>query len=233
LALDLAHALAPPFACRAWLMRGPSPAPERILPILAGSEREAARRAARRPARSRAWSDWWLSRAALRRAAGELLELPSEAVRLCKSPRGAPRLMPVGPGAQPAAVSLAHVRGLGAAAVASGVAALGLDVELAARLGEPRAFLRQIATGAELTLVAARPPRAAAVTLWTLKEAAAKASGEGLDGRPERVVVTFLDAGTGDARVSAGGRVYAARVRLGGEGAVALAWRGVTSPATA
>ncbi len=106
---------------------------------------------------------------------------------------------PIASGAFPGdlRVSLAHTAGVGVAMVADGVD-VGIDIEPV----EPRAdtFARTAFTAAELDLLAVPPAgieRDRALTrAWAAKEAAAKAAGTGMGGRPKDFEITALDGAT-------------------------------------
>jgi phosphopantetheinyl transferase len=91
-------------------------------------------------------------------------------------------------------VSLAHSGGVGVAWAAPGVD-VGIDVE---KVGErsPR-FAEAVLTEREATMVAHMPGSMdeRLTTLWALKEAAAKAEGTGLAGRPRAWEVEQADEG--------------------------------------
>ena len=112
-----------------------------------------------------------------------------------------------GPGADDVAVSIAHTAGIGVA-----LAAVGTDVGIDIELVEPRpaSFDATALTPAERDLLAAGPPSERDRTItrwWAAKEAAAKADGTGMDGRPRDFEVS-QDHGD---RVRIGNRVIATR----------------------
>ncbi|MCB0988419.1 MAG: polyketide synthase dehydratase domain-containing protein [Microthrixaceae bacterium] len=113
-----------------------------------------------------------------------------------------------GPGADDVAVSIAHTAGIGVALAAVG-ADVGIDIELV----EPRpaSFEATALTPAERDLLAAGPPSERDRTItrwWAAKEAAAKADGTGMDGRPRDFEVS-QDHGD---RVRIGNRLIATRI---------------------
>jgi hypothetical protein len=133
-------------------------------------------------------ADWrlgrWVAKAAVRAWAGE--RVPVEVVA---SAGGAPEALIAGRRGG-AAISLSHRGGRALAAVADPELALGCDLELA----EPRseAFVRTWLAAAERASVSGTPEawRPQLVNLiWSAKEAAAKARGEGLRLDPRHAVV--------------------------------------------
>lgn len=121
-----------------------------------------------------------------------------------------------GPGCEGLRVSLAHTEWAAAAVVAGpGAPDPGIDVEA----DDPRheRFASLTLAGAEAALVPGGegPERDFALTrLWTVKEAAGKAAGTGLQGRPKDLVVSALDATT----AAVAGRTVATEVVAVGEG---------------
>jgi phosphopantetheinyl transferase len=109
-------------------------------------------------------------------------------------------------------VSIAHTRELGAAMVRPAPEPSGIDIEVIAERG---AALQDLAlTGEEQRLLAtlADDRRTGVTRLWTAKEAAAKAAGTRLAGRPREFEVVGIE---GDRLlVAAGGRVRAVLSRL-------------------
>lgn len=94
-------------------------------------------------------------------------------------------------------VSIAHTAELGAAIVRPAPEPVGIDLEVVRE--DARAVEEVALTGAEQALLERLAERAggdraaAAIRLWTAKEAAAKAAGTGLLGRPRDFVVTAID----------------------------------------
>ena len=113
-------------------------------------------------------------------------------------------------------VSLAHTEWAAAAVVAGpDEAAPGIDIEAEAPRHERFASLTLAPEEAALVPDAPGPERDLALTrLWTVKEAAGKVAGVGLEGRPKALVVDGLDGDT--ARI--GDRTVATEVVAVGEG---------------
>jgi 4'-phosphopantetheinyl transferase len=144
------------------------------------TDREAACLARLRFAKRRA--DWRLGRWTAKCAVSEYLNLARQpaGVEIFAAPSGAPEVFL---GSQPAevAISLSHRAGRAVCAVAPGGTALGCDLELV----EPRsiAFAADYFTAGEQLLVAKAAPdsrHGLLALLWSGKESALKALGEGL-----------------------------------------------------
>jgi 4'-phosphopantetheinyl transferase len=115
------------------------------------------------------------------RAAAALLGVPAAGLRLVHGPGGAPHL--AGEAAGRVSVSLAHSKGLAAAAVTT-LGPVGVDVELVRRLDAvalARRWFRPEESDWLATLPAAQRVEAF-LSLWTQKEAVGKALGTGLGG---------------------------------------------------
>ena len=99
--------------------------------------------------------------------------------------------------------------------VGPGDPAPGIDIRAEAPRHERFASLTLAPEEAALVPEASGPERDLALTrLWTIKEAAGKAAGVGLEGRPKALVVDRLDADT--ARI--GDRTVATEVAATSEG---------------
>jgi 4'-phosphopantetheinyl transferase len=127
-------------------------------------------------------ADWRLGRWTAKRAVSEYLTLqrPLAAVEIRAAPSGAPQVF-LGSQAAKLAISLSHRAGRAVCVVAPDGTALGCDLELV----EPRsdAFAADYFTTGEQSLVARAAPdrRHELITLlWSGKESALKALGEGL-----------------------------------------------------
>ncbi|HMQ28396.1 MAG TPA: 4'-phosphopantetheinyl transferase superfamily protein, partial [Acidimicrobiales bacterium] len=121
-----------------------------------------------------------------------------------------------GPGCDGLRVSLAHTEWAAAAVVAGpGEPDPGIDVEADGPRHERFASLTLADAERSLVPAGEGPERDGALTrLWTVKEAAGKAAGTGLEGRPKDLVVTELDETT--ARLA--DRTVATEVVAVGEG---------------
>ena len=168
--------------------------------------------------------EWLVGRIAAKEAVREWLlqqhglRLASADVEIANAPSGQPYVskmwgLPAGIAAP--VLSISHSQRGALAACAPAGAQLGVDFqrldginteELIASAFSPaeaQQFLRSLP---------AEMQKHAAATLWCAKEAAAKAAGSGLDGRPQDWSIIAVEAGRGDgqaqARVRHGGRDY-------------------------
>jgi len=141
-------------------------------------------------------SDWRLGRYTAKSAAAAFLAVEDGRIEVVASPSGAPVAVLDGVRAK-LELSLSHRAGRAVAVVAPPGPAVGCDIELV----EPRsaAFVRQWFADGERALVEAAPPDERpwlANLIWSAKEAATKAIGEGLRLDVARARVTF---GLGEA----------------------------------
>ena len=188
----------------------------------------------RRPERSR--NEWLLGRAAAKDAVCALLRerhgidvLPAD-VEIDADPLG----RPVARGAwmarlpSPPAVAIAHTRGLAAALAADGPLELdvGIDIE---RIRPLREGFDEVAfTPEEMGLLAALPETARAewrLRLWCAKEAAGKALGTGLQGRPRDLVARKIDEPAGAIAIEVGGAPARKKPARAGEWLTVRTWR--------
>ena len=138
-------------------------------------------------------ADWRLGRWTAKRAVAIYLELPSlEAVEIRAAPSGAPEAFVAGERA-PLALSISHRRSVAVCAIGVGAMSIGCDLELI----EPRsdAFVADYFTAEEQGLIAREPEMANVV--WSAKESALKAMGEGLR-LDTRCVVVHCGIAAGD-----------------------------------
>ena len=227
--LDIAPYFALPFEFRAYLMQG-YPNFENMMPYLSSAEVAEAEAAA--SVRVERWQEWSLSRLAVKRAAAEILALnlnmrPEESsIEVCKDPNGAPYVA-AREGWHVPNISISHVRAIGLGAASTPGFAIGLDHELTNRIRDPKDFLETILSPEEASRIAPANDSETAVSLWSLKEAAAKAIGVGLQGRPQEFVLTDVDASGGSAIVTYGSHRVPAQVRKIGNGVCTIAYREV------
>jgi acyl transferase domain-containing protein/phosphopantetheinyl transferase (holo-ACP synthase) len=145
--------------------------------------------------RPNAQSEWLLGRIAvkdavrdrLRERDGGDLRFPIE-VRVRNDAAGRPVVEAPGP---PLRVSLAHRAGVAVVSVAGEDAEPGIDVETVE--GRPDGFAPLVLAEAERALGAGLPRDLWLARAWTVKEAAAKADGTGLGGRPRDFEIRRLD----------------------------------------
>ncbi|WP_051748668.1 type I polyketide synthase [Nevskia soli] len=172
--------------------------------------------------------EWLVGRIAAKEAVREWLaqqhglHLASADIEIANAPNGQPyvsRVWGLPAGITAPAVSISHSSRGALAACAPAGARLGVDYQRIERIeaedliagafsaAEAQQFLRSLPAPAQ---------KQAAVALWCAKEAAAKASGGGLEGRPLDWTITAVEAGGGAgqllARVRHGGVEY--RVEL-------------------
>lgn len=127
--------------------------------------------------------DFIAAHALLRLALSSRLDLPPRALELEAEPKGRPFLAPHQQPPHPVHLSLSHTAGRVAVAL-SGVAPIGVDIEPLGRLEEdPTGFAHRHFHPGEAAEIAAASRHEAprlAISLWCLKEALGKATGEGL-----------------------------------------------------
>ncbi|WP_126975417.1 type I polyketide synthase [Frigidibacter oleivorans] len=215
--IDLARLFRLPFELRAYAMHG-SPSFESLLPYLAPSEQDEAREVLIRRGHADAWQEWSLSRLAVKRAAAEVLRNgaanlpPQSALEIRKHDSGAPYLAVDGAAAAPA-ISLSHVEAVGAGAAAAPGWRIGIDYERPARIRDPQGFYESVTSEAERAALNLAPSREAAVLVWSVKEAAAKALGLGMQGRPQEFALLGYDPAQGSALVQHQSHLVSAQVR--------------------
>jgi phosphopantetheinyl transferase (holo-ACP synthase) len=167
--------------------------------------------------------EWLMGRVAAKDAARQWLAalplaLAAADVHVASDAAGAPQLR-IGAHTGPTpAVSISHSRRWGVAAVAPPGARLGIDYQRLDGI-DLEAVARGALNAAEQALIAAQsgPARARAIAaLWSAKEAAAKASGLGLQGRPQdwHVIRYAGDATIAGADVEHGGQRYAVMIHF-------------------
>lgn len=142
-----------------------------------------------------------IAHALLRRRAGEVLGVAPELVvvrRRCPycgaTDHGRPEIEPIAGAPPPPAVSLAHAGGVAVVALAA-AGPLGVDVEPTRAASDWGRVRTHVFSGDEWAATArAADPEAARLAAWTRKEAAAKATGHGVELGLARV---RIDARTG------------------------------------
>lgn len=194
-----------PLEFRAFLMQG-APSPGGMARHLAAPERADAAELAE-TAGDETWRHWSLGRLAVKRAARayfaeHALELADSDILIAKSEAGAPRIRLPEHGMQLDGASIAHSGGMAVGAVAAPPWRIGVDYELPGRIRDAEEFLHTILGPDEAARIGTGPDRDIAVLLWSIKEAAAKTLGVGIQGRPQEFAITRFDAATGSARVA-------------------------------
>ncbi|MDP3340275.1 type I polyketide synthase [Frigidibacter sp.] len=205
--------------------------------ILSGAEREAFA-AMTGPGKRR--RDWIMGRIALKEAARawilqqcRLALLPAD-IEIAVGAGGKPYLVAAGESALLPELSLAHAGGAAIAVAAPPGQAVGIDMEFPAGISADLLAEGAFAPAERAMLAAAQPggaeDAARLLTGWCAKEAAAKAIGEGLTGRPRAFVLQALVAGatvgsfTAEVDTPMAGRLKVALARQG-EAVLALALR--------
>lgn len=227
--LDLARSFDLPFQFSAYLMRG-APTLEAMLPYLAERERGEAETLAARFGFGVRWTEWGLSRLAVKRAVGDLVasqssNRPAEArIEICKREGGAPYVAFADPSVASPSISIAHAEAIGVGAACDGGWRLGIDFDAPRRVRDPADFLDTILSESERRSLRIPADPSAGATLWSLKEAAAKALGSGITGQPRSFAISDYDHRSGSALVHHEGLMLKAEVRRVGEGVCAVAY---------
>jgi phosphopantetheinyl transferase len=226
---DLANAFSLPLEFSGYIMRG-APTLDGVLPYLAECERKEARDVAARFRHGQGWTEWSLSRLAVKRAAADLLAghsgaRPAKArIEILKRDGGSPYVAIGDPSIRPPTISIAHAVSSGVGAACDAGWRLGIDFDAPSRVRDPAGFLDTILNETEWRSLRVRADAATATTLWCLKEAAAKALGTGITGEPRRFTISAYDPASGTATVEHDGARLHAAVRRIGEGVCAVAY---------
>jgi acyl transferase domain-containing protein/phosphopantetheinyl transferase len=158
--------------------------------------------------------EWLGARTAAKEAVAELLPerdlLPAD-IQILPGEQGEPRVVVSGVDVPPV-VSLAHSQGEAAALAALGVAGVGIDIERIRPL--PDGFAEASLTQAERALLDRMPGDEWLLRCWCAKEAAGKAVGKGMAGKPALVAV---DPGSERVTVDAAGRRLEVHTRREGD----------------
>ena len=226
---DLGQGFGLPFAFSAYLMQG-SPSFNAVAPHLGAHEQHEARALLERAKSSRAWTEWSLSRLAVKQAARQVLahttgENPHDnQIEVLKRDGGAPYLSAPAANGHSPAISISHVdsRGIGAAADAKWT--IGIDFELPSRLNDPDGFMDTILGPEERGIIRLPSTPQSAAMLWSVKEAAAKALGVGIQGRPQEFVIRSIEEHTGAVQVLHADHSLDVRIRAIGDGVCAVAY---------
>lgn len=223
--LDLSGHFNLPFAYRAYLMRG-LPSLAALQPWLSPAEQLEANEMAQR----RGWTDWALGRLAVKQAAAALLGTGVQSgLQVVKDHNGAPHLaslseLNLGPDAALPAISIAHAEGTGLGLAAPAGWQVGIDFDLPGRIRNPGEFLETVLAPQEARALNLAPDAGNAALVWCLKEAAAKALGLGIQGRPQAFVLQAYDPVTGRAQLTHDGVQILAELRQLGTALCALAY---------
>lgn len=219
--LDLSGHFNLPFAYRAYLMKG-LPSLEALRPWLSPAEQlEAAAMA-----QKRGWTDWALGRLAVKQAAAALMGTGVQSgLQVVKDTNGAPHLASLSGQTGPLpAISIAHAEGTGLGLAAPAGWQVGIDFDLPERIRNPGEFLETVLSPQEARALNLAPDAGNAALVWCLKEAAAKALGQGIQGRPQAFVLQAYDPVTGRAQLTHDGTQILAELRQLGAALCALAY---------
>lgn len=228
--LSFAHKFPTPFPFQAYMMGG-RPSIESVLPYLAEAERAEAREIAEKKGASAAWAEWALSRLSVKRAACVLafgspagFSPQNKILEVRKTDEGAPYLFSPAPSEPLPTISIAHAGGFGLGAAADPNWRIGLDYDSPWRIRDPEGFLETILGDDERRLLSLAPTHANGAVVWTIKEAAAKALGVGVRGRPRDFAILEMQSETGAALVAYGAHRLNAFVRPIGDGVCAISY---------
>jgi acyl transferase domain-containing protein/phosphopantetheinyl transferase len=216
--VDLRPLFQVPFAFQGYLMRG-IPSLQAVSRHLAPSELAEAHSLAAQPKR---WTDWALGRLAVKRATrmalvGHGYNLPEPQIEIVKTDLGGPYVQLAVQGILAPSVSIAHVAGVAVAAAADQPWRIGIDFERPDRVRNPSDFIARISSTVEAQRLTLPPTQDTAALIWSMKEAASKALGVGLQGQPQLFEVVEIDPAHGHGHVIHQGITVATRTqRIGG-----------------
>jgi phosphopantetheinyl transferase len=158
--------------------------------------------------------EWLGARTAAKEAVADLLGerdlLPAD-IEILPGEQGEPRVVVSGVDVAPV-VSLAHSQGEAAALAAVGAAGVGIDIERIRPL--PEGFADASLAQSERALLAQLPGDEWLLRCWCAKEAAGKAVGRGMAGKP---VLVAVDPGKESVTVEAEGRRLEVHTRRDGD----------------
>lgn len=224
---DLGRCFDLPFPFSAYLMqKAASPSLAAIWPHLTPAEQQEAQTLAAREPLGHVWQEWCLSRLAVKRAVGTLLGqgLPGAGIEIRKHAGGAPYVDIAGVTGAPPAISISHAGAAGVGAAAAPGWRIGIDYELPGRIRDAAGFLETITGEEERARLNLPTSAATAAMIWSLKEAAAKALGVGIQGRPQAFPVIGGDLAKGIAQVQHEQYTVHSQVRPVRDAICAVAW---------
>lgn len=198
--------------------------------VLSRAEREAFYKL---PAAGERREEWLMGRLAAKDAVRDYLQrrgvpaLSSADIEILEGPHGKPVVrIPGLPDLVPPSLSLSHSQRWAVAVASDAGVALGIDYQRPDRIKGEHLINGGFSASEQMLIAAQEPERTEqAVALWCAKEAAAKAAGTGLDGRPLdwQIVAAHLDVKSGApavARVRRGATDYDCALHFEADGAV-------------
>ncbi|MCA0045087.1 type I polyketide synthase [Celeribacter litoreus] len=220
--LDISDQFALPMAYRGILMEG-LPTPRGMANHLHPAEQETASYMAGEDASSDRWAHWSLGRLAVKRAARDYLGLVGETasdreICIVKSDLGAPKVLLPERGLELPGTTIAHAGGMAIGAVAAPPYRIGIDYDFPERIRDAESLLASILSPREREVVPVVANAWSATLYWTIKEAAAKTLGTGLQGRPETFEIVEFDQHAATAKVEYQGQKVDTQSRQMGAG---------------
>ncbi|MES2684106.1 MAG: beta-ketoacyl synthase N-terminal-like domain-containing protein [Pseudomonadota bacterium] len=198
--------------------------------ILSRAEREAFYKL---PAQGERREEWLMGRLAAKDAVRDYLHrrgaaaLAAADVEILEGPHGKPLVRIAAlPDLVPPALSLSHSQRWAVAVASDASVALGIDYQRPDRVRGEHLISGGFSPAEQMLIAAQEPERSQqAIALWCAKEAAAKAAGTGLEGRPLdwQIVAAHLDLKSGApavARVRRGASDYDCALHVESDGAV-------------
>jgi phosphopantetheinyl transferase (holo-ACP synthase) len=101
---------------------------------------------------------------------------------------------------------------------------MGIDFDLPARIRDADAFMDTILNSDERRILGLPPSPEAATLVWSIKEAAAKALGIGIQGRPQAFALVGCDMKAGQAQVRYGTCMIDVQMRQVSDAVCAVAY---------
>lgn len=224
---DLGKSFDLPFPFSAYLMqKDASPTLASIWPHLTPAEQQEAQALAERQPLGHVWQEWCLSRLAVKRAVGAILGqgMPGAGIDIRKHDGGAPYVALTGVTSTPPAISISHAGAAGVGAAAAPGWRIGIDYELPKRIRDAAGFLETVTDADERARLNIPVNSNSVAAIWSLKEAAAKALGVGIQGRPQQFVIIGGDLSKGIAQVQHGQYVVDSVFRDVGDAICTVAW---------
>lgn len=225
--IDLGRGFGLPFPFSAYLMQKDTDLSiAAIWPYLTSAEQQEARELAARSPRNQGWREWCLSRLAVKRAVASIIGqgLPSSEIDIRKHEGGAPYVSVTGISGLPPSISISHAGAAGVGAAAAPGWRIGIDYELPNRIRDPAGFLETVTSEEERKHLNLPASAESVAMIWSLKEAAAKALGVGIQGRPQQFIICSGNLDQRIVQVQHAQYVLEGRVRNMNGGICAVAW---------